>query len=66
MSESTLARFAFLTSPSEGRYVFNYTLYGSEETIQIELHADQMKNILATGVPLMLRQSFIRVPVVEG
>lgn len=58
-----IARFAYLTSPSEGRYIFNYQPFGSEEVTQVEIHPDQMRNILATGVPLMLHSSFHRVPV---
>lgn len=58
-----IAKFAYLTSPQEGRYVFNYQTYGSNDLIQVELDPDHMRNILSTGVPLMLRQSFHRVPV---
>jgi hypothetical protein len=57
-----IAQYAYLTSPSEGRYIFNYKIFGSGEVIQVELDPDHMRNILATGVPLMLRQSFHRVP----
>ena len=57
-----IAKFAYLTSPQEGRYVFNYQTYGSNDLIQVDIDPDQMRNILATGVPLMLRQSFHRVP----
>lgn len=60
-----IARYAYLTSPSEGRYVFNYQPFGSDDVTQVELDPDQMRNILATGVPLMLRQSFHRVPVTK-
>jgi hypothetical protein len=59
----TIARYAYLTSPSEGRYVFNYQSVGSDEITQVELDPDQMRNILSTGVPLMLRSSFHRIPL---
>ncbi len=58
-----IAQYAYLTSPSEGRYVFNYKPFGSDDVTQVELDPDQLRNILSTGVPLMLRQSFHRVPV---
>lgn len=59
----TIARFAYLTSPQEGRYIFNYQPFGSDELTSVELDPDQMRNILSTGVPLMLRSSFHRVPI---
>lgn len=59
----TIARFAYLTSPSAGRYVFNFQTFGSDDLISIEVGPDHMRNILSDGVPLMLRQSFHRVPV---
>jgi hypothetical protein len=59
----SIARFAYLTSPAAGRYVLNYQLFGSEELVRVELGPDHMRNILSDGVPLMLRQSFHRVPV---
>jgi hypothetical protein len=58
-----LAKLAYLTSPGAGRYVLNFQLFGSDEMIRIELGPDHMRNILSDGVPLMLRQSFHRVPV---
>lgn len=60
-----IAKIAYLTSPSEGRYVFNFQPYGTEDLTSVELDPDQMRNILATGVPLMLRQSFHRVPLTQ-
>ncbi|WP_155248313.1 hypothetical protein [Bradyrhizobium japonicum] len=59
----SIAKLAWLTSPDAGRYVLNFQLFGSEDLIQIELGPDHMRNILSDGVPLMLRQSFHRVPV---
>lgn len=59
----SIAKLAWLTSPDAGRYVMNFQLFGSDEVIQIELGPDHMRNILSDGVPLMLRQSFHRVPV---
>jgi hypothetical protein len=58
-----LAKLAYLTSPAAGRYVLNYQLVGSDEIVRVELGPDHMRNILSDGVPLMLRQSFHRVPV---
>jgi hypothetical protein len=58
-----IAKIAYLTSPSAGRYVFNFQAVGSEDVISIEVGPDHMRNILSDGVPLMLRQSFHRVPI---
>jgi hypothetical protein len=58
-----IARLAYLTSPAAGRYVFHFQAFGSEDLISIEVGPDHMRNILSDGVPLMLRQSFHRVPV---
>lgn len=58
-----IARYAYLTSPSEGRYIFNYQPFGTDEITSVELDPDQMRNILSTGVPLMLRSSIHRVPI---
>jgi hypothetical protein len=59
----SIAKLAWLTSPDAGRYVLNFQFFGSEDVIQIELGPDHMRNILSDGVPLMLRQSFHRVPI---
>jgi hypothetical protein len=58
-----IAKIAYLTSPAEGRYVFNFQAFGSEELIRIEVGPAHMRNILSDGVPLMLRNSLHRVPV---
>ena len=58
-----IAKIAYLTSPSDGRYVLNYQVFGSNDLVQIELDPDHLRNILSTGVPLMLRQSFHRVSI---
>lgn len=60
-----IAKLAYLTSPSAGRYVFNFQALGSEDVISIEVGPDHMRNILSDGVPLMLRQSFHRVAIQE-
>lgn len=43
--------------------MLNIQTFGSDELLRIEIGPDQMKNILADGVHVMLRQSFHRVPV---
>jgi hypothetical protein len=58
-----IAKIAYLTSPSAGRYVLNFQAFGSDDLVSIEVGPDHMRNILSDGVPLMLRQSFHRVPV---
>ena len=59
----TIARIAYLTSPSEGRFTLNYQPFGTDQLTSIEIGPDQMRNILVDGVTLMLRQSFVRVPI---
>lgn len=61
-----IAKIAYLTSPAAGRYVFHFQAFGSEDLISIEVGPDHMRNILSDGVPLMLRQSFHRVPVTNN
>lgn len=57
-----IAKIAYLTTPSPGRYMLHFQSFGSDELISIEVGPDQMRNILSDGVSLMLRQSFHRVP----
>lgn len=59
----TIAKLAYLTNPSEGRFVLNFQPFGSDELTSIEVGPDQMRNILIDGTTLMLRQSFHRVPI---
>ena len=59
----TIAKLAYLTTPGPGRFLLNYQPFGSDDLTSIEIGPDQMKNILVDGVTLMLRQSFVRVPV---
>ena len=61
-----IARLAYLVSPGPGRYVLNFQAFGSDDLISIEVGPDHMRNILSDGVPLMLRQSFHRVPVIKA
>ncbi len=58
-----IAKLAYLTSPSEGRYILNFQPFGSEELIQIDVAPESFRNILSDGVRLMLNSSFHRVPV---
>lgn len=58
-----IARLAYLTSPADGRYILNFQTFGSDELIQIEVAPESFRNILSDGVTLMLRQSFIRIPI---
>lgn len=61
-----IAKIAYLTNPSEGRFILNFQPFGSDELMSIEVGPDHMRNILALGVDLMLRQSFHRVPVMTS
>lgn len=58
-----IAKLAYLTTPDPGRYMLNFQPFGSEELISIEVGPDQMRNILTSGVSIMLNNSFHRVPV---
>ncbi len=58
-----IAKIAYLTSPGEGRYTINFQPFGTDELTSIEVGPEQMRNILVDGVTLMLRQSFVRVPI---
>ena len=49
-----IARIAYLTSPDAGRYVVNYQPFGTDELVSVELSSDQLRNILVSGVSLML------------
>lgn len=58
-----IAKLAYLTSPSAGRYVFNFQTFGSDELISIEVGPDHMRNMLDDGITHWLRNSLHRVPV---
>ena len=58
-----IAKLAYLTTPDPGRYLLNFQPFGSEELISIEVGPDQMRNILTSGVSIMLNNSLHRVPV---
>jgi hypothetical protein len=60
-----IAKIAYLTTPSPGRYMLNFQPFGSEDLISVEVAPEQMRNILSDGVALMLRQSFHRVPITQ-
>jgi len=58
-----IAKLAYLTTPDPGRYMLNFQPFGSDELISIEVGPDQMRNILTSGVSIMLNNSLHRVPV---
>ena len=58
-----IAKLAYLTTPDPGRYVLNFQTFGSDSMIQIEVAPDAMRNILASGVTIMLNNSLHRVPL---
>jgi hypothetical protein len=60
-----IAKIAYLTTPSPGRYMLNIQAFGSDDLMSVEIGPDQMRNILVDGVALMLRQSFHRVPLTQ-
>jgi hypothetical protein len=62
----SIAKLAYLTSPGPGRYMLNIQMFGSDELQRFEIGPDHMRNILSDGVPLMLKQSLHRVPVITN
>lgn len=58
-----IAKIAYLTTPSPGRYMLNFQPFGTDELTSIEIAPEQMRNILSDGVSLMLRQSFHPVSI---
>jgi hypothetical protein len=57
-----IAKIAYLTSPSPGRYILNFQPFGSDDLMRIEVAPHQMINILCDGTTIMLRSSIHRVP----
>jgi hypothetical protein len=58
-----IAKLAYLVTPDPGRYVLNFQPFGSDDLISIEVGPDQMRNILTSGLTIMLQNSLHRVPV---
>lgn len=52
-----IAKLAYLTTPEAGRYMLNVQAFGSDDLISVEIGPDQMRNILITGISVMLRAS---------
>jgi hypothetical protein len=50
-----IAKLAYLTTPSPGRYILNFQAFGSDELISIEIGKDQLVNILIDGNESALR-----------
>lgn len=59
------AKLAYLTSPSEGQYILSFQFYDSPEVLQIDVSPEMFKNILSSGVRLMLDSSYHRVPLTQ-
>lgn len=60
-----IAKLAYLVTPDPGRYVLNFQPFGSDELVSIEVAPDQLRNILISGVSIMLQNSLHRVPVTQ-
>lgn len=61
-----ISKLAYLTNPEPGRYLLNFQLFGSDKLVEIEVAPEQLQNILVSGISLMLRSSFHRVPVPQA
>jgi hypothetical protein len=57
-----IARLAYLTSPSQGRYVLNIQPVGSDDLLRFEIAQAHLANIVITGTSLALQVNN-RVPV---
>lgn len=57
----SIARLAYLTSPSQGRYVLNIQPVGSDDLLRFEIAQAHLANIVITGTSLAL-QVANRVP----
>jgi hypothetical protein len=51
-----IAKLAYLTTPSPGRYMLNLQIYGSEEFIRVEIARCHLVNILVDGTAVALRE----------
>lgn len=56
-----IAKLAYLTSPSQGRYVLNIQPVGSDDLLRFEIAQAHLANIVITGTSLALQVSN-RVP----
>jgi hypothetical protein len=57
-----IAKLAYLTSPSPGRYILNVQPFGSDDLLRFEIAQCHLANIVITGASLALSESN-RVPV---
>ena len=57
----TIARIAYLTSPDPGRFVLNYQPFGTDELTSVEITQDQIRNMIITGVSLVLSPNTQRI-----
>lgn len=51
-----IAKLAYLTTPSPGRYMLNLQICGSDEFIRIEIGKAHLINILIDGTAYALRE----------
>lgn len=59
----TIAKLAYLTTPSPGRYILNIQAFGSDELMRVEIAKAHLVNILIDGTAVALREDqFNRVP----
>jgi hypothetical protein len=56
-----IAKLAYLTSPSPGRYILNIQPFGSDDLLRFEIAQCHLANIVITGTSLALSESN-RVP----
>ncbi|MCS3692027.1 hypothetical protein ABIF07_001057 [Bradyrhizobium elkanii] len=54
-----IAKLAYLTTPSPGRYMLNIQTFGSDELLRFEIERAHLANILIDGTALALRDKAV-------
>lgn len=57
-----IAKLAYLTTPSPGRYILNIQTFGSDDLLRYEIDRAHLANILIDGTAVALREYPNRVP----
>jgi hypothetical protein len=53
----TIAKIAFLTTPSPDRFILNIQAFGCDDVQQFEISKHHLSNILIDGCALVLRET---------
>ncbi|MGX1418330.1 hypothetical protein [Bradyrhizobium elkanii] len=58
----SIAKLAYLTTPSPGRYMLNIQTFDSNELLRFEIERAHLANILIDGTALALRDRGVSTP----